>query len=401
MPAVNPKILQWARETAGLAPSIAAAKVGLRPAWGLSAVQRLEAFERGESEPTEPVLAKMANQYRRPLITFYLPEPPRRANRGADFRTLRGDRSIETDAFVDALLRDMRTRQSMVRALLEAEDEAEDLPFVGCLASARDHTQSLEATAARSLQALLGPALTVGQYYAQNGPRNAFSLLRERVEHSGIFVLLQGTLGSHHTDLPLELFRGFVIADSTAPFIVINDRDSPAAWSFTLLHELVHLMLGHTGISGADVTHDIEALCSRISGAWMSPRGELEKLLVDEFYDLDDQRTAITEFAKSRNISCTMVTYSLFRSGRINEDACSHHCKYFRNLWHLRKTLKKNQKGMYFSTQRHRIGNQLCSLAQRMIVSRALPTTKAAIFLGVKPTTVGTLLRITSLRQAV
>ena len=32
---------------------------------------------------------------------------------------------------MDALVRDVRARQSMVRAVLEVEDEAEPLPFVG------------------------------------------------------------------------------------------------------------------------------------------------------------------------------------------------------------------------------------------------------------------------------
>ena len=62
-------------------------KVGIRDARGVAAVDRLAALERGEREPTRPVLVKMAQHYRRPLLAFYLTAPPRRGDRGADFRT--------------------------------------------------------------------------------------------------------------------------------------------------------------------------------------------------------------------------------------------------------------------------------------------------------------------------
>ncbi len=133
MPAVNPEILVWARETAGLTIQDAVAKVGIRDARGLAAVDRLTALERGEEQPTRSTLVKMAHHYRRPLLAFYLNAPPRRGDRGPDFRTLPGARSSETDALVDALVRNIQSRQNMVRAALEAEDEAERLLFVGTL----------------------------------------------------------------------------------------------------------------------------------------------------------------------------------------------------------------------------------------------------------------------------
>ena len=35
-----------------------------------------------------------------------------------------------------------------------------------------------------------------------------------------------GNLGSHHTDLEVEVFRGFALADDFAPFVVVNPKDS-------------------------------------------------------------------------------------------------------------------------------------------------------------------------------
>ena len=116
MPAVNPKILLWARETAGLTRQDAVAKIRIKDARGEAAIDRLAALERGEEEPTRSVLVRMAQHYRRPLLAFYLDEPPPRGDRGADFRMLPASRLADTEALVDALVRNVRSRQNMVRA---------------------------------------------------------------------------------------------------------------------------------------------------------------------------------------------------------------------------------------------------------------------------------------------
>ena len=160
----------------------------------MAAVDRLAALERGDDEPTRPTLVRMAQHYRRPLLAFYLSAPPRRADRGADFRTLTGPRSSGTDALVDALVRDVRSRQQMVRAALEAEDEAEPLPLVGVLTRSGD-----AAPATGSPDDMLD--------------RQAFKLLRSRAENAGVFVLLNSPWQKsplHSTGVASRLTSAFV-----------------------------------------------------------------------------------------------------------------------------------------------------------------------------------------------
>jgi hypothetical protein len=85
-----------------------------------------EAMELGEDEPTRPVLLKMAKTYRRPLLVFYLAEPPRTGDRGQDFRTLPGHEKFNPE--LDALVRDIKARQGLIRSMLE-DDKAEALEF--------------------------------------------------------------------------------------------------------------------------------------------------------------------------------------------------------------------------------------------------------------------------------
>ena len=115
MPAVNPEILQWARTTAGLPPEVAARKLQINEARGISGTERLAALEDGTQQPSPALLRRMAEQYRRPLVSFYLEAVPHRGDRGEDFRTLPEQRDPGENALLDALLRDLKTRQSLLR----------------------------------------------------------------------------------------------------------------------------------------------------------------------------------------------------------------------------------------------------------------------------------------------
>jgi len=191
----------------------------------VSGEERLAAFEDGQREPSRPLLLRMARQYRRPLLTFYMSAAPRTGERGQDFRTLPPEHSRAQDALVDALIRNVRARQEMVRAVLEDEDEAVRLPFVASKTMRDDVTAVLQ-----SIRETLN--LDLDQYRGRKPGKlvpSGFTYLRAQAERVGIYVLLIGNLGSHHTSLDVETFRGFALADDLAPFIVINDQDAEGA----------------------------------------------------------------------------------------------------------------------------------------------------------------------------
>lgn len=269
MPQVNPDILRWARETAGLTLDEAAEKLDISDARGVPANERLALYEAGATEPSRPLLLRMSKRYRRPLLVFYLSAVPATAKRGEDFRTLPPEHSRSQDALVDALIRDVRARQEMARALLEEEDEAVPLPFVGSM-SMRDGVEAV-------LQSIR-ETLDLDRYRhgraGGNHDSSGFAYLREQAEKLGVYVLLIGNLGSHHTSLDVETFRGFALADKIAPFVVINDQDSETAWAFTLLHELCHIWLGQTGVSGASAANDVEQFCNDVAGRFLMPSRE-------------------------------------------------------------------------------------------------------------------------------
>lgn len=388
MPRLNPDILVWARESAGFTPEEAVVKLGIREARGVGPTDRLTRLESGEVEPTRPMIVKMAKLYRRPLITFYMSRPPVDGDRGEDFRTLPADYAAESDAILGALLRDFRARQSMVRAVMEEEDEAGALPYVGSVDVADGYVQVAE-----DIRRVLD--FDLNTYRRCGSIEEAFSYLRAKVEDVGIFVILAGNLGSHHTAIDVETFRGFAVADDVAPFVVINDQDAKTAWTFTLLHELTHIWLGQTGISGAIAGRNIEKFCNDVAGEILLPVAELQDLAGVNRQGFVEAVAAIGGFARNRNISRAMVAYKLFRNDFIDLDEWQRFSQFFSQQWFDNRAAARARSRdtdggpNYYVVRRHRVGTALINLVRRMTANGALTTSKAGKVLGVKPKNVG------------
>ena len=391
MPEVNPDILVWARETAGLSLGKAAAKLGFKDSRNSSAADKLASIESGDREPTRPQLLKIVDAYRRPLLTFYLSKPPVKGDRGADFRSLPADRTLGEDALLDALVRDIRARQSMVRAVLEDEDEAQPLSFIGS-----NRIEDGSAAVLASLKQLFD--LDLSDYRAQPDAARAFDLLRYRAERTGIFVLIKGDLGNYLSAIDTTVFRGFSIADPVAPFVVINDQDARTAWSFTLLHETVHLLLGQTGISALYADNEVERFCDHVAGEFLLQGRELAGLRLNNSHDIEMVSQRITDFANKNNLSRSMIAYQAYRAGIIREETFSQLNAIFRQEWSAgrerNRSRSRDQEGgpNFYVVRRHRLGGRITNLVQRMMVGGALSTSRAARILGVKPRQVEPLL---------
>lgn len=383
MAGFNPEIFRWAREGAGLGVDGAAEALHIK-------AESLGNVESGEASPSRPLLLRMAKLYRRSLLTFYLPEPPRKGDRGEDFRTVVADRAIDAEAEVDALVRDLRARHSVVRSTLEDDEDASPVGFIG----SADMNVGV-VTLSRTIQTTLG--INREEFRKQRTSELAFSMLRTRVEEAGVFVMLIGNLGSHHSAIPVEAFRGFAIADKIAPFIVINDQDAKVAWSFTLLHELVHLWLGATGVSGGGVEQRIERFCNAVAAEILLPQAEVADFKIAHL-DFESQIAAISKQANEWSVSRPMLAYSLLRVGNISRETWQAVDEKLREIWMAeRKRAKEVNKSSesapsYYVVRRHRLGRAMLEFASRSMHAGTLSPAKAAQVLGVKPRSVFPLL---------
>lgn len=381
MPNIKPEILTWARETAELSLGQASAKLNIRDSSKASAIEKLAAYERGASIPSRSLLLRMANQYRRPLLTFYLERPPQIGDRGEDFRTLPERIESEQNVYVDALIRDIKARQRTIRETLIDEDEGEILSFVGSCNISMGNVR---------VSVVLGDILEldIANFRGQSSIEQSFSHLRNKVEEAGIFVLLIGNLGSYHSNIDVTAFRGFAISDDIAPFIVINDRDAKAAWSFTLLHEMVHLLLGQTGISGGHAEKQVEKFCNDVASDFLLPETDFAAFTPD-IGNFEYLAEDISTFSFQHKVSSSHVAYKLYKRGDVDKNTWSKLRDFFHKQWRaqrekIRARSSKQDGGPdYYVVKRHKLGS-LVRLVQRFTSSGALSTTKAGMLLGVK-----------------
>ena len=399
---INPANLVWARETAGLELDEAADRLGfIKPKEGESAAQRLREFESGERAPTRNQLLKFASVYRCPLLAFYMKQPPAKGERGEDFRRTAGQVSRRDNSLLDTLLRDIRARQEMIKSLLEDEEEAHSLPFVGS-ADIDEGADVIAASIASTLE------FDYQTRDLRRGDAEAlFRTLRERAESVGVFVLLVGDLGSYHTELNAEVFRGFAIADKIAPFVVINDKDARAARSFTLVHELAHIWFDESGVSGAPSTdtpqspHDrIERFCNDVAGEFLLPAAALREQPARP--DAGDKRSAadlVRVLADDWSVSEPMVAYRLTRAGLVEKGIYRELVEQYAARWQRhrqrqREQLRDTEGGPNpHVVKRYKLGNALLDVVRRTLRDNTLTHTKAAKLLGVKTGSVEPLLR--------
>lgn len=371
-----------------MSPEEAARALGFNDTRARTALQRLQAMEDGDEEISRSVLLRMAKAYHRPLLVFYLNAPPPTGDRGQDFRTVPGAPQPRYNPLLDALIRDIRARQAIVHEVAQ-ETETPRLDFIS--------TAGMN-TPARDLAARIAERLnfSLDEFRSQRTPDLAFTYLRRKIEDAGIYVVLLGNLGSHHTNIPVEIFRGFAIADPVAPFIVINDQDARTAWSFTALHEVAHLWLGATGISGESADTQIEKYCNDVAGEMLLPVADIRTLREVRAMAFRDAVNAIAAFAEMRNISRDMVAYKLLRTNFIPERTWHQLASYYREERQaMREREAEGGEGGpdYYKVRRHRLGNALLDFVRRALGEGAISHTKAGQVLGVKPRNVDPLLQ--------
>ena len=129
---ITSKVLCWARGQASftLSQAVVRAKIHDLKTTNVSAEERLHSWEEGREGPALNELHSLVKAYRRPLLTFFLPEPPEPSSKLEDFRTI-GDHSILTSSLeFSAFIRQIQILQEELREITK-EEGSKPLTFVG------------------------------------------------------------------------------------------------------------------------------------------------------------------------------------------------------------------------------------------------------------------------------
>ncbi len=263
---INPEILKWARKTAKISLEKCATTISRT-----CKTERIKEWESPDCKdfPTFKQVEKLARLYRRPIDVFFLPYIPK------DFPALKDFRRNKEDGISTALvfmMREIQEKQEWLSNFLSKKREKK-LVFAG-----KFNIKSLVDNVANDIR----NTLNIGTIPSTLKPLKYWI---EKAENKRIYISLSS---NYHTRLKLDsdLFKGFVIADKFAPFIFINSDDWDHGQILTLVHELVHIWIGVSGISSEteiklspqSTIHPVEKFCNEVAINVLLPHKELTDL---------------------------------------------------------------------------------------------------------------------------
>lgn len=267
---VNPVLLIWARQRAGLTIEEVAERIDKRP-------EDIIAWESGTAWPTYRQLETLAESiYRRPIALFFFPEPPQEAPPQQEFRTL-------PDFDVESLSDDTRfavrigrAHQQSLRELTGSVNPAER----HLLRDFRIDTED-PVILARSLRDYLG--ISLEEQMSWQDSSRALANWRDAIEAVGIFVFKRSF---KQTEI-----SGFCLLDDIFPIIMINNSTSFNRQIFTLFHEVAHLLHGISSITTVDLSFidrmgglnkSLEVSCNKLAGEFLVPSDSFPWQSVDQ-----------------------------------------------------------------------------------------------------------------------
>lgn len=366
---IQPEMLRWARKTVGL--SVADVAQMLK-----RSADEIEAWESGRGFPSYAQLEKLAYQvYKRPLAVFFLPSPPNEAVPQREFRTL-------PDADLQTLGRDthlqIRRAHAHQLALKELFDGRN--PIEACIW--KNFSLSVASDVgeqAAAIRQLLGVTLAaqIGWKTDESGLKH----WRTAVEDAGVFVF---KAAFKEKDI-----SGFCLIDEQLPVIYLNNSTTKTRQTFSLLHELAHLLLSMNGLSKFDqsyierlpkVEKQVERFCNAVAAEVLIPSADFAKQ-TDDFPQNVERlpEDCFANLASRYGVSREAILRRFFDQRRVSQGFYESKARY----WAAQK--KESGGGDWYLNQ----GAYLSNRFAREVISRhyrhQITLEQAADFLGIKP----------------
>lgn len=255
--AMSGKVMQWAREQAGLT----AHELGERLKKDAAIV---EAWEDDDSDefPTLRQLEAVAAAVRLPLAVFFFPEPPELPDTKAQFRMLpEPDNAVEARDTALAIREASLRQQQLLDLGGDRNPVAQKFLFGG---------RSKQLLSAEALRRKLGVA--VETQLSWRDPKKALHEWREALGKVGIYVFKR--------PFKQKSISGFCLPHDRVPVIMLNNATTYTRQVFTVFHELRHLAHHHHGVTRSDPGYldhldsderQVEVDCNRFAGLFLLP----------------------------------------------------------------------------------------------------------------------------------
>jgi Zn-dependent peptidase ImmA (M78 family) len=206
----------------------------------------------------------------------------------------------------------------------------EPIPYIG-----KTNLDEDIVTVGRRLRDILDVSLE-----AQKAARDkaaAFRLWRLHCEQAGVCVFLA-------RKVDVKEMRGFALSHPSAPIVVVNGKDADAGKTFTLMHEMVHILLNVSGVSDRNIgrrahtfEQRVEAFCNAAAAEALVPRDDFRRSI--EGHE-DDYEAAIPLIAESCRVSDDVIARRLFDESLITRT----HYEKLLAQFHDRRSLQRKKK---------------------------------------------------------
>jgi Zn-dependent peptidase ImmA (M78 family) len=270
-------------------------------------VDELQKWEEGEDFPSVTEAKQLSKLYDIPFAALYLPEvPPKREKIYTDRRTVAGSIPRQMSYELWKEIRYLLSCRENALELIDENEEITDLPSI----SNRTSVDNV-AKIVREHFNIMTPYKNKSTF---NG--NSFNFFRHILESKGIMILQLSDVSMHEV-------RGISLCFDNLPIIAVNKADSNNGKTFTLFHELAHIIRRTSALCmiNFNVRDEEEEICDKIAAEILMPykifvnmdliRTHSDELWSDYEIDNISEKYGVSKFVAIRR---------LFEIGKINED---------------------------------------------------------------------------------
>lgn len=299
---VNHEVLVWARESFAQTRAQASEITGIPP-------KRIIQLESGEKLPTLEELKALSKAYKRTIATLLLKKPPKEKPIPADRRTVD---SKELGRFHEKTIMAVRKARALAQSYVELREEMGN-PFrpYNLSASLEDSPQDVAGKIRQHLR--------LDEIRKVDNIQVALEAYIERIESLGVAVF--------QLSLTQDNVRGFAIVDDIIPIIGIKrGSEQPHSKTFTLFHELGHILLNEGAISDLSLNPkwELEKWCNAFAAEVLVPASELLQMKILREYQQKGQKIwkkkDLVDLANHFHIGPLAMLRSLLENGFTTKD---------------------------------------------------------------------------------
>jgi Zn-dependent peptidase ImmA (M78 family) len=322
-------------------------------------VPNIQKWLKGEKKPTVKQLEDFSKKVHLPFGYLFLSEPPKEKLPIPFFRTNSTQPTKVSLNIYDTILL-MQQRQDWLRDYLK-DNEFDTLSFVGKYKN-RPYITEIVADIRKTL------GLQENWASESKTWQDALDFLTQQIEDKGIIIVFNGIVENNtHRKIPVDECRGFVLVDSMAPFMFVNNADSKSAQMFTIVHELAHIWTGHS--AGFDfrklqpANEPVEILCDKIAAEFLVPE--------DIFNTIWDKNPTIKYASSFFKVSEIVIARRALDTGKITKNKFYEFYEEYSNR-ELAKMENQRPGGDFYATTRKRLSTTFASHINNAVKSGKL-----------------------------